>query len=312
MSLLPQNRSLAFRLWSVLGLLSLVAACTPASDGDAAQTSDEEWIQLFNGENLDGWDIKIAGFPLNENFGNTFRVEDGILKVAYDQYDSFGTKYGHLYYEKPYSYYLLRFEYRFVGEQTPGGAEWNVRNSGVMLHSQSAASLSFDQEFPVSVELQMLGGLSDGEPRPTANVCTPGTQVEMHGAIVEDHCINSQSKTYDGDQWVTVEALVLGDSVIHHIIDGDTVLSYQHPQIGGGFVNAGYGWEEGHVDNAAEWIAKNGMLLKEGYIALQAESHPVQFRKVELLNLKGCMDPKATNYKSYYVNDEDCPCEYAN
>jgi hypothetical protein len=29
-----------------------------------------------------------------------------------------------------------------------------------------------------------------------------------------------------------------------------------------------------------------GTPLREGYIALQSESHPVEFRKVELLNLE--------------------------
>ncbi|MDR6561131.1 MULTISPECIES: DUF1080 domain-containing protein [Arcicella] len=269
----------------------------------------QEWIKLFNGKNLDGWDIKIAGEDLNVNYKNTFRVEDGMMRVAYDQYKTFDDKFGHIYYKTPYSYYIIRFEYRFQGEQLAGGASWNVRNSGVMLHSQSAKSLSKGQSFPVSLELQLLGGLGKGE-RHTGNLCTPGTEVYMNGKIVTDHCTDSNSKTYNGDQWVKAEAIVFGDSLIHHIIEGDTVLTFEKLHIGGGFVSPEYDWKQAKIDNGAEWIKKDGQPLKEGYIAMQAESHAIDFRNIELLNLKGCTDPKAINYKSYYKKSDNKSCVY--
>jgi hypothetical protein len=165
-----------------------------------------------------------------------------------------------------------------------------------------------EQDFPVSLEVQLLGGLGKEE-RSTANLCTPGTLVEMNGKINPEHCIGSSSRTYHGDQWVAVEVVVLGDSLIRHIIDGETVLAYQKPQIGGGFVSAEYDWIKGHVKNYKEWIQKEGTLLKEGYIAIQAESHPIEFRKVELLNLQGCTNPKCVNYKSYYLISGVCTCK---
>lgn len=267
-----------------------------------------EWLPLFNGKDLSGWDIKIAGQELNDNFKNTFSVDNGIIKIAYDQYEQFDDKFGHMYYKKPFSHYILTVEYRFTGQQLKGGAKWNVRNSGVMIHSQSAASMGKGQDFPVSLEIQLLGGLNTGE-RHTANLCTPGTQVEMNGKLNTAHCIDSKSKTYNGDQWVTVQAIVMGDSVTH-IMEGDTVLSYQKTQIGGGYVNDDYDWIEGKVKNYHDWIKKDRQLLKEGYIALQSESHPIEFRKVEILDLKGCRDPKALNYKSYYKVEDNCQCKY--
>lgn len=269
----------------------------------------ENWISLFNGKDLTGWDIKIAGQPLNDNYKNTFRIEDSMLRVSYEAYKTFDDKYGHLYYQQPYSHYVLRFQYRFTGNQTPGGAGWNVRNSGVMIHSQSAKSLSFNQDFPVSLEVQILGGLNAGE-RQTGNLCTPGTQVHMNGKIRPEHCINSSSKTYNGDQWVNVTVVVLGDSVIKHIVEQDTVLVYEKPEIGGGFVGRDHDWKAGHVDNADFWMAKQNTPLKEGYIALQAESHPVDFKNIRLLNLEGCMDAKAKNYKSYYLKGDKTKCVY--
>jgi 3-keto-disaccharide hydrolase len=232
----------------------------------------QDWIPLFNGKNLEGWTVKIKGYDVDENYGNTFRVENGILKVCYDQYPKFDGKFGHLFTKQKYSKYRLRVEYRFVGEQCPGGPSWAFRNSGAMIHSQSPESMRKDQEFPVSIEVQYLGGNGRDE-RPTANVCTPGTNIVMGGELITRHCTNSRSRTYHGDQWVTVEAEVHGNSVIKHIANGETVLEYEKPQL-----------DERDADGRG--LIKNGdKMLHEGYIALQAESHPIEFRKVEILPL---------------------------
>jgi len=258
----------------------------------------EEWEKLFNGKNLDGWDVKIRGRELNDNYLNTFRVEDGKMVVRYDEYSDFNKQYGHIFYKKEYSYYKLVIEYRFVGEQAPQGEGWAWRNSGVMLHGQTAASMGKNQDFPISIEVQFLGG--DGEKkRTTCNLCTPGTNVVIDGKLVTQHCINSTSQTYHGDQWVRAEILVLGDSLIRHFVNGEQVLEYEKPQMGGGAVS-------GHDPS----IFVEGKLLSRGTISLQSESHPIEFRKVELLNLQGCTDPTAKNYKSYYVKSDNSTCIY--
>lgn len=298
-------------------ILILSVSCNSKKEADpknlSSESTEEEWISLFNGKDLTGWNIKFADQDLNVNYKNTVRVEDSIIRMVYNEYEEFNDAFGHIYYEKPFSYYKLSFNYRFTGEQTKGGAEWNVRNSGIMLHSQPAESNSHGQDFPVSIEIQLLGGLSNGEDRPTANVCTPGTAVEINGEVNYEHCINSSSNTYNGDQWVHVEAVVLGDESITHIVEGDTVLVYQKPQIGGGFISKeleGKDWDDSGVENKQEWIDKEGTTLKEGYIALQAESHPVDFKDIKLLNLCGCTDKKAKNYKAYYIKEDNSTCIY--
>jgi len=240
----------------------------------AVAQQKRKWKQLFNGKNLDGWIVKIKGHELNENFGNTFRVVDGKMVVSYDQYDSFREQYGHIFYKKPYSYYLLAVEYRFVGQQAKGGQGWAYKNSGIMLHCQPPATMLKDQDFPISIEDQLLGGDSTGT-RPTCNVCTPGTNIEMGDSLVTTHCINSTSRTFRNEEWVRAEVLVLGDSIIKQIVDGDTVMVYEKPQIGGGVVS-----------NYDPKVKKDGMLLSSGYISLQSESHPVEFRKVEIIDLE--------------------------
>ena len=266
--------------------------------GFAQNTSDEAWESMFNGKDLSKWKPKIRNHVAGDNFANTFRVEDGKIVVRYDGYDKFNERFGHLFYYKQFNFYRIRLEYRFVGDQANQGPGWATRNSGIMVHGQTPESMGKDQDFPVSIEVQLLGG--DGKnKRTTCNLCTPGTNVEMNGKLFTPHCINSKSETYHGDQWVRAEVLVLGDSVIKHFANGMEVLSYQKPQIGGGNVDA----------QEVKWGVE-GMLLKGGSISLQSESHPVEFKNIEILNLEGCMDPKATNYKSYYIKSKEEDCIY--
>ena len=239
----------------------------------AEKPKDQEtWIQLFNGKDLTGWKIKITGHELGDNYGNTFRVEDGVLKVAYDKYEKFNGKFGHLFYHEPFSNYRLRVEYRFVGKQVPGGPGWAFRNSGIMIHGQSPESMAKNQKFPASIEVQLLGGRGSGK-RPTGNLCTPGTHVVIDGKLVTRHVINSNSDTYHGDRWVTAEVDVRGNT-IKHIVEGKTVLVYSDPQLD-------------ERDGDAQKLLKAGQdkMLRRGTISLQSESHPVEFRKVELLKL---------------------------
>ena len=239
------------------------------SDGDLPES---EWVSLFNGENLDGWNVKIKGFPLGENHANTFRVDDGLLRVGYDQYEGdFGGRFGHIFYEQPFSSYDLRIVYRFVGDQAAGGPGWAFRNSGVMLHGQSVESMTVVQDFPVSIEAQFLGGVSDGGERATANLCTPGTNVEIAGELVTQHCTNSTSPTFRDDEWVTFEVQVRGNESIKHMIDGVVVLEYQRPQLDP---------RDGDAQKLIEAGAET--MLSSGTISLQAESHPVDFKSVEI------------------------------
>jgi hypothetical protein len=249
-----------------------------------------DWEVLFNGRDLDGWVVKLAGHELGDNYAQTFRVENGAIRVMYDRYDGFGNRFGHLFYKQKLSHYVLSLEYRFFGEQAKGGPDYARQNSGVMIHSQAPETILKHQDWPISVEAQFLAGN-----RATMNVCTPGTEIFMNGAMVKAHCTNSTSRRYPDDAWVKVEVEVLGSSRVRHLIDGATVLQYERPMIGGG-VATGF-------DPA---VKKDGTVLEEGYIGLQAESQPVEFRNIRLLNLSGCQDPKSPAYRPYFVHGSGC------
>lgn len=275
-------------------LCAAVLAPTALADSHA-----EDWIELFNGEDLTGWVAKIRGYPVGENFANTFRVENGSITVNYEGYDEFANRFGHLFYRQAFSHYRLRIDYRFIGDQASGGEPWARRNSGVMLHAQDPATMPPQQDFPISLEAQFLGGLGDGTARPTANLCTPGTHVEYAGRFTSTHCIESASATFDGDQWVTVEVLVLGGDRIVHYVNGAAVIDYTAPTLGGGNVS-------GHRPD----MKPEGKPLTSGFIALQSESHPLEIRRVALLNLRGCTNPEAKNFKPYFVAPDPESCRF--
>lgn len=285
--MMPLRTAVRVGAWLLAAL-----TCSPM----AAAQQGEEWIQLFDGRSLDGWTPKITGHPLGENYADTFRVEDGRLVVSYDGYRSFDDRFGHLFYRTPFSYYRLRVEYRFVGDQAPDAPGWALRNSGVMIHAQPPETMTLSQRFPVSIEAQFLGGLGDGRARPTANVCTPGTHIVHDGRLHPEHCLNSASATFDGDGWVTVELEVLGAAQIRHRVNGEPVLGYALPQIGG--------------PGTETLQPRAGELLEGGHLALQSESHPIEFRRVELLDLEGCMDPASSSYRPYFVKSRPEECAY--
>lgn len=262
------------RGWRLLPLA--LVTCLAPSPVNAADAAEGTWLPLFNGRDLSGWIPKIKGYPVGENFGETFRVADGAIQVRYDQYRGrFAGRFGHLFYQTPYAHYRLRLEYRFLEPQYPEGSPgWAVRNSGIMIHGQSPESMRQDQDFPVSIEVQLLGG--DGvNPRTTGNLCTPGTNVVLDGELRLEHCLSSRSPTFHGDQWVTAEVEVRGNQLVKHRINGEEVLAYAAPQL-----------DPRDADAAALLDSGQPKLLAGGSISLQSESHPVDFRKVEIMELQ--------------------------
>ncbi|MBF6596737.1 MAG: DUF1080 domain-containing protein [Fermentimonas sp.] len=249
-------------------IIVLLSSCSNKS-------TESEWIQLFNGKDLTGWTPKIVGHESGDNFGNTFRVEDGLIKVRYEEYDTFGNRFGHLFYKDEFSHYKLRVEYRFVGDQAPDAPGWAYRNSGIMIHGQMPETMDIDQDFPTSIEVQLLGSDSTTE-RTNMNLCTPGTNVVMNNELILDHCINASSELYFDDMWVTAELEVRGNDVIYHILNGDTVIQYNNPQLD----------ERDYTYTKLVDLNNGDKMLSKGSISLQSEGHPIDFRKVEILILE--------------------------
>ena len=261
--------SLFFVAFITLSCVALVSCGTQNKSNDESS----EWVQLLAEDNLDDWTVKIRGYEVGDNYANTFQIEDGILKVRYndDAYPTFDNRFGHIFYKDTFSHYILRLEYRFVGEQSTGAPGWAYRNSGIMFHGQSPESMEIDQDFPVSVEYQLLGSDST-RAQVTGSVCTPGTNIVIDDELILDHCIQSSSEIYMDDQWVTAELEVRGSEIVKHIINGDTVMVYSQPQL----------------DEREQYYQKmlelnNGEdLLTGGTISLQSEGHPCDFRNIEI------------------------------
>lgn len=255
----------------VIAVFSLLFAASCAH----APAAQPTWTKLFDGRTLDGWTPKISGHALGEDPFQTFRAEDGVIRVSYDRYDSFEKRFGHLAYQTPYSAYRLRLEYRFTGHWLPGVEDWQQSNSGVMLHGQAPSTMSRDQSFPVSIEVQFLGA-DRAQPSPTANLCTPGTNVVMNGKLETTHCINSTSPVIPNDRWVKAEVEIDPQGNVSHFVDGVPVMRYSAAQ-----------YDPTDAD-AKPLIAQSGgkLAIDGGYIYLQSEGHPIEFRNIEILPLR--------------------------
>ncbi|WP_346859470.1 DUF1080 domain-containing protein [uncultured Draconibacterium sp.] len=265
---------------SILAMVVLISACNSKpksqdSSESAAHKSGENWIQLFNGEDLNDWQIKFKGDELGVNYNNTFRVEDGLLSVSYENWDEWNGKFGHIFYKDEFSNYKLHVVYRFVGNQAKSGPGWAFRNNGLMIHGQSAESMALDQDFPTSIEVQLLGGVTGKGERSTMNLCTPGTNVVMNDSLIEQHCINSISETQLDDKWVDVMVEVHGGEVIRHFVDGVEVMHYEQPQLDP---------RDQYYDKMLPLYGDK--MISKGTISLQAESSPTQFKTVEVLVLE--------------------------
>ncbi|NLA61632.1 MAG: DUF1080 domain-containing protein [Bacteroidales bacterium] len=262
-----------FLAFSILLSISIGGCSTKKKSNDESS----EWLQLLANDNLDDWTVKIKGYEVGNNYGNTFQIENGVLKVRYnnDAYPTFNDRFGHIFYKDTYSHYLLRLEYRFVGEQAVGAPDWAFRNSGIMFHGQSVESMALGQDFPVSIEYQLLGSDST-RAQVTGSVCTPGTNIMIGDELILDHCVQSSSEVYFDDQWVTAELEVRGSKIVKHIINGDTVMVYSKPQLDE---------REQYYQKILE-MNKGDKMLTRGTISLQSEGHPCDFRNIEIKVLK--------------------------
>lgn len=258
-------------------LLATVAACAPKPKVNVAAPAGN-WISLFNGHDLEGWTVKIAGLEAGDNYRNTFRVEDGILKVSYRQYDKFADRFGSLFYNKPFSHYWVRAEYRFVGPAAPGAPGWTYKNSGVQLHSQTPGSMRKDQQFPVSVEFDLVGGWFAGN-RPTGDVCHYGTRILIGGLPAKGLCSKLSDITLRGDQWVTVLAEVDGGKHVKQIVNGAQVVEYTDLTL-----------DDSNADAQRLLAQGAGKALTSGLISIQSNGFPIEFKRIEVLPLD---DPPA-------------------
>jgi hypothetical protein len=258
---------------TLVPLLAALVACAPSKPKVTVPAPQGNWISLFNGRNLDGWTAKIAGLEAGDNYRNTFRVEDGLLKVSYQQYDKFANRFGSLFYNTPYSHYWIRAEYRFVGSAAAGAPGWTYKNSGLQLHSQAPASMRKDQQFPVSVEFDLVGGWFAGS-RPTGDVCHYGTRILIDGVPAKGLCSKLGDMTLRGEQWVTVLAEVDGGKRIKQIVNGTLVVEYTDVTL-----------DDSNADAQRLLAQGAGKALTSGYISVQSNGYPIEFRRLEILPL---------------------------
>jgi hypothetical protein len=241
------------------------------------QSGEGGWRPLFDGKTLNGWTPKIRGFPFGENYKDTFRVRDGAIVVSYDGYDAFGERFGHLFYKTPFKAYRFRMEYRFLEAHPSDTPAWAIANSGVMIFSQDPKSMAVADSFPVSVEAQILGP-APGQERFNGNICSPGTNVVMDGKLITTHCINSKTPAGPNGVWATFEIEAHPGGEVVQKVNGVETIRYSQVQLD----------PTGNMANSKPLVEAAGgkLMMDGGWICLQSEGNPIEFRKIEILELR--------------------------
>jgi hypothetical protein len=244
-------------------LLLLSLSCN--TNKNTTEKNTQNWVALFNGKNLDNWIPKIAGYKLGENFGNTFRVENGILSTRYDAYDNFKNRFGALYYNKKFSNFRLRVEYRFVGDTVAGAPSWGYQDGGIQYYCQAPQTMDINQPFPVCLEYNLLGT------RPSGEICANGIYVLVGGKRNEDYCTPPVVQVVPPkDQWSTAEIDVRNGKMTQYV-NGVPVISFSNPRY------------DSTKAIAKQFITPGNDMVQDGYISLQSNSHPMDFRKIEIM-----------------------------
>jgi hypothetical protein len=269
------------RTAAVLAAILLSGACAPKPKV-MVSAPQGAWVALFNGRDLNGWTVKIAGHDVGDNYRDTFRVADGLLQVSYKQYERFDDRFGSLFYNQPFSHYWIRAEYRMSGDLARGAPRWAFKNSGIQLHCQAPQTMRKAQQFPVAVEFDLVGGRVIGS-RPTGDVCQSGTHVLIDGQPLRQMCSTLSDITIRDDQWVTVLAEVDADRRVRQIVNGALIVEYTNLTL-----------DDSNADARRLDPAGRGRTVASGYISIQSNGYPIEFRKIEILSLDEATAPAAS------------------
>lgn len=235
-----------------------------AGAGGGAGGASDGWVKIFNGQDLTGWSPLIHKSAYKQDPYNTFRADpvNHVIKVTYEDYpNGFEDRCGLLYYDKLLTNYRVRVTYRFLEPQAPGPVSWGKNNTGLMIFGIDPAKVTGDPEFPPLIEIQLLGANSTGG-NTTPNMCVPGGMT-MKKSTAE--CGNNHTGVAPppAAEWVTVEAEV-------HV-KGDTKV-FQYP------------------NKTTPVITMSGPVYQgkdvvNGYLSLQSESQPLEYKDIELMEL---------------------------
>ncbi len=205
----------------------------------AAVEKEEGFKTIFNGQNWDGWYLKIRSGD-EEMARKVYAIEDGVIHVFNDAFPEeynldtgANDTHGLFYTEKAYTNYVLRFEYKWGTKKANNFSQWQY-DAGVYYH------VTDDRIWPVGIEYQIRYDHTKDRNH-TGDLIRPGGAGYTWYAAADGTYLHPDDggKPYDkgwlhyarptanhhalDGQWNACEIIVMGDQYAIHKLNGDVV-----------------------------------------------------------------------------------------
>ncbi|MEM1222191.1 MAG: DUF1080 domain-containing protein [Verrucomicrobiota bacterium] len=202
---------------------------------------EEGFVRIFNGENFDGWYLKLRNDD-EELAKRIFAIEDGMIHVFNDSFpDEYelntggNETHGLIYTEKVYSKYILRFDYKWGSRIANNFDDWQY-DAGLYYH------VIDDKIWPVGIEYQIRYDHTTGRNHTGDFIRPKGTRFVWHATEDGSHYLHPDDggKRYKkkswqlyakptenfnalNGEWNECEVIVMGDEYAIHKLNGEVV-----------------------------------------------------------------------------------------
>ncbi|MGJ8672616.1 3-keto-disaccharide hydrolase [Rubritalea sp.] len=211
------------------------------SETTPQEKSEDGYVSLFNGENLDGWYLKIRSGD-EEMAQKVFSVEDGMVRVfgasfpeRYKVDTGENDTHGMMYTEKKFSRYIFQFEYKWGTRIANNFARWQY-DAGCFYH------VTDDEIWPTGIEYQVrydhmqqrnhTGDLIRPKGVAYQWICNAEGTAFLHpskggkpakGAGWEHAGEPTKNFQALNDKWNRCEIIVMGDQYTVHKLNGEVI-----------------------------------------------------------------------------------------
>jgi hypothetical protein len=250
----------------------LVALLMPSSLMAAPQ-----WTALFNGKNLDNFDIAYSSKPVDARPASAmFEVKDGVVHTYPGQ--AAGSTQPSAYFQTrdEHSNFVLHLEYKW-GEKKYAPRMHRVMDAGLVFHIYDSRpnnwpyGVEYQIEDGNAADLWLLSATADVATKPNLQPRTPDPLQDNSPYYATDGQVATQggykkflrirhAANFEKPGWNSVDVVVRGDSAVY-LINGQVGM---------------------RLTNMKKWDGRRWVRLDRGKILFQAEYADISYRDIKI------------------------------